>query len=140
MIECNRYANYNYVLLSNGKVDFYVSENNRKHEGIKSSLEEGMSFVSTQFIRTSSTSNYGGLAVLNDGICYNMPNDLFSRGDYETYWHNRLIAFNERRRQIRITTACYNMDEMKIITACEDGSMFVFSVHYPYCFYVPFYM
>ena len=128
MIECNQYATFTYILLSNGKVDSKGSYNHQKHTIYKFSLGKLVNRMETKFIRTSPSSRYGGFAVFGDGCLYNMPEIFLSTKDIKASRQNKIIPINEENQHIRITTACYTRKGTKIIIGCKDGSLHVFNV------------
>ena len=128
MIECDQYAKFTYILLSNGKIEYRACFNNNKHKVIKLSLGKYINKIEAEFIRTSPASGYGGFAVFNDGCLHNMPSDFLSRWDYKESYQNKIIPVNEKNEQICITTACYAKEETKIIVGCGDGSLHIFTV------------
>ena len=128
MIECNQYATFTYILLSNGKIDTKASYNHQKHNIYKFSLGKHIKKMNANFIRASPATKYGGFAVLDDGCLYNMPEMFLSKEDYEASCQNTIFPANEKNEQIRITTACYTKKGTKIVIGCNDGSLHVFNV------------
>ena len=128
MIECDQYADYSYILLSNGKIDSKASFNHQKYSVMKFSLGKHIKKMNAKFMRASPATEYGGFAVLDDGCLHNMPEIFLSKEDYEASRQNKIIPINEENQHIRITTACYTRKGTKIIIGCKDGSLHVFNV------------
>ena len=128
MVECDKYSEYIYILLSNGTIDIKASSNHQKHEIIDYSLEKHVKKMNAKFICTFPSINYGGFVVLDDGYLYNMPWCFLSKGEYKISRENRIKPVNEKNKQIRITTACYTKKGNKIVIGCKDGSLHVFNV------------
>ena len=126
MIECDRYAIYTYVILSNLKVSIFESINHRKYTITEYKLKSDEDSAELDLIHIHPISTRGGMIVTHGCNCYNIPTDLIYGIDNKVFYELRISPKNAYSQQLYIISACYNMDGSLIIFGCEDGSLHVF--------------
>ena len=126
MIECDRYAIYTYVILSNLKVSIFESINHRKYTITEYKLKNDKDSAEFDLIHTHPISTRGGMVEFSSGYCYNMPDYLIHGIKNIENCKNKIIPTSKYSKRLYTTSACYNMDGSLIIFGCEDGSLHVF--------------